>query len=210
MNQKDFKELKEDNREYEKCKASPLYFYNNYIRKDNEPVLDQEAFDLRLRLWESARGKRNTSKISARNPFNYFVEDYVPVEWRYKDKPISSAYTFPGVKILKYKPEDVIADVALYFGITVEKLKSKSRDRLYARPRQISAYFIKKKYPGLKLEDIGKMLGGFNHSTVINSLKVVQNDIRVSEIFKDMVKDIEKQIENHRVKKDSDVKSKKV
>jgi len=43
------------NTEQERCKKSPLYFYNTYIRKEGQPVLTQEEYDKLMKEWEDAR-----------------------------------------------------------------------------------------------------------------------------------------------------------
>ena len=44
MKENKFDELKANKEEYEKCQASPVYFYNNYVRKEGDPELSEEEY----------------------------------------------------------------------------------------------------------------------------------------------------------------------
>lgn len=48
-------DLQNNEVEIEKCKKDPVYFYNTYIRKDGQPILSKEEYDVLMREWEDAR-----------------------------------------------------------------------------------------------------------------------------------------------------------
>jgi hypothetical protein len=48
-------DLQNDNIELEKTTKDPLYFYNTYIRKEGQPVLNKEEYDKLVKEWEEAR-----------------------------------------------------------------------------------------------------------------------------------------------------------
>ena len=58
--------------------------------------------------------------------------------------------------------------VAEYFSINPDKLCHKTRERKFAYPRQIAMYILSKDQT-LTLAQIGKELGGRDHSTVIHA-----------------------------------------
>ncbi len=69
--------------------------------------------------------------------------------------------------------EMVIRAVAGYFGLKPTQLKSKSNTRRIAQPRQIAMY-ICKEVTGLSLPAIGKDFGGKHHTTVLHSIRKIQ------------------------------------
>jgi len=72
---------------------------------------------------------------------------------------------------------DAIQDaVARHFGIKVSDLKGRDRSRRVSLPRQITMYLIRK-YCEKSYPDIGILLGGKDHSTVLHGVKSVTSDI---------------------------------
>jgi hypothetical protein len=59
--------------EMQKCKASPCYFYNNYIRKDGEPEKTEEEFN----QWKYQMELVRNGKMIAK-PRNYdaYIKNY--------------------------------------------------------------------------------------------------------------------------------------
>ncbi len=70
------------------------------------------------------------------------------------------------------QPEAIIHAVAHYYHITVEELRSKGRRRTIARPRQIAMYLLREE-TRLSLPQIGKLLGGRDHTTVMHGYEKV-------------------------------------
>lgn len=60
MSQKNIRRQPTTEEEIVKCGESPLYYYNNYIRLENEPILTQEEFDERVKKFKEARDKQFT------------------------------------------------------------------------------------------------------------------------------------------------------
>ncbi|MEW6057583.1 MAG: chromosomal replication initiator protein DnaA [Bdellovibrionota bacterium] len=72
---------------------------------------------------------------------------------------------------------DAIQDaVARHFAIKVSDLKSRERSRRVSLPRQIAMYLIRK-YCDKSYPDIGILLGGKDHSTVLHGVKAIASDI---------------------------------
>ena len=82
--------------------------------------------------------------------------------------------------------EDIQKMVADYFDVKISELKSTCRAKPIVTARQVSMFLIKK-FLDASLVEIGRLHGGKDHSTVINSLKRIEN--QRSEI-KDLDKDI--------------------
>lgn len=72
---------------------------------------------------------------------------------------------------------DAIQDaVARHFQIKVSDIKGRERSRRVALPRQITMYLIRK-YCDKSYPDIGIMLGGKDHSTVLHGVKTIASEI---------------------------------
>ncbi len=72
--------------------------------------------------------------------------------------------------------EMIIRAVASYYGLKPAQLKAKNNSRRIAQPRQIAMY-ICKEVTGLSLPQIGKDFGGKHHTTVLHSIRKI-NEMR--------------------------------
>lgn len=77
---------------------------------------------------------------------------------------------------IQVSPEEVREHTASHWGVTVEALVSKRRNRTITVPRQVAMYLIKT-YLQLPYSDIGHLFGGRNHSTVIHSVNKVEAEM---------------------------------
>lgn len=75
-----------------------------------------------------------------------------------------------------YTIESIQAVVAKYFHVKIQDLKSTTRSRNIAEPRQIAMYLIRK-YTGLGFKEIGHYFGGKDHSTVMHACKKVETEM---------------------------------
>jgi chromosomal replication initiator protein len=67
-----------------------------------------------------------------------------------------------------FTPASILKAVADHFQVAPESLKSRKRDRRLTLARQIVIYLVREK-TNCPLQDIGKLLGGRDHSTVLRS-----------------------------------------
>lgn len=67
-----------------------------------------------------------------------------------------------------FTPTSILKAVADHFQIAPESLKGRKRDRRLTLARQIVIYLVREK-TNCPLQDIGKLLGGRDHSTVLRS-----------------------------------------
>ncbi len=70
------------------------------------------------------------------------------------------------------QPEAILHAVARYYHITVDELRSKGRRRAIAQPRQVAMYLLREETP-LSLPQIGKLLGGRDHTTIMHGYERV-------------------------------------
>ncbi len=69
-------------------------------------------------------------------------------------------------------PEAIVHAVAAYYHISVEELRSKTRRRNVAHPRQIAMYLLREE-TNLSFPQIGNLLGGRDHTTVMHGYEKV-------------------------------------
>lgn len=90
--------------------------------------------------------------------------------------------------------ENIKKMVADHFKVPVEKLHGVTRKRSVVLARQLSMY-LAKNYTSVSLKTIGSNFGGKDHSTVIYSIKAVQDLMDTDTLFKDTVIHLEKQVQ---------------
>ncbi len=78
------------------------------------------------------------------------------------------------------EPEQIINLVAEAFGISVERLRSKSRSHKVALPRQVAMYLLREDAK-LSLPQIGELLGGRDHTTVKYGYEKIADQIESDE-----------------------------
>jgi chromosomal replication initiator protein len=84
---------------------------------------------------------------------------------------------------------DVVEVVADYFDFTVDQLKSKRRTQDLARARQVAMH-LARELTGASLNQIGRALGGRDHSTVSHACQTIKDLIEKDPRFRGIVKDI--------------------
>ncbi len=92
-------------------------------------------------------------------------------------------------------PEAVIDEVSRYYDISVDKIKGDKRTSDIVLPRQIAMYIIREK-TSLSLPEIGKEMGGKNHTTVLHSIKKIEEsmkqDPQIAKIVAELIENIKK------------------
>lgn len=97
--------------------------------------------------------------------------------------------------IQECSPENIQEQVAKVFHISIEDLKGKDRTKNIVIARQ-TAMFLIKTLLKKSLNDIGRLFGGRDHSTVINSLKKVEKMQVQDPSFKRVLDDLHREIHN--------------
>ncbi len=83
----------------------------------------------------------------------------------------------------------IIEESAKYYSLTTDDLKGQRRTRNTALARQISMYLIRK-LTNLSLKDIGDLFDGRDHTTVLSSIRRIEDNIKNSKVFSQTVRDI--------------------
>ncbi len=87
------------------------------------------------------------------------------------DQPLTPAIVETALSNLlpqrrKLTPEQIVEAVAQYFDVEIAALQGHSRSQAIVRPRQIAMYLIRAE-TGASLPQIGQVLGGRDHTTVL-------------------------------------------
>jgi chromosomal replication initiator protein len=87
---------------------------------------------------------------------------------------------------LRVTPEQIRERVADRFGVSVENLVSKRRNKPITVPRQVAMYLIKTMLD-IPYTEIGSLFGGRDHSTVIHSVNKVEAEMASRPEFRERI-----------------------
>lgn len=90
--------------------------------------------------------------------------------------------------------DDIIEHVCRHYEVTPNLVKGKSRKHEIVVTRQLSMY-LAKKYTNMPISRIGKLIGSRDHSTVLHSINVIEQNIATNKSFAKEVKEIEKALD---------------
>jgi chromosomal replication initiator protein len=79
--------------------------------------------------------------------------------------------------------------VAEFYGVRVEDLRSRGRNKSIVLPRQVAMYLCREIVKA-SLPDIGEGFGGKDHSTVIHACEKVKRKIASEDSFRKQVHDL--------------------
>jgi chromosomal replication initiator protein len=102
--------------------------------------------------------------------------------------------------IIKPKEELISIDsvqkiVSTFFNIKISDLKVKRKYKGYVIPRQIAMY-LSRKLTSASLLEIGEKFGGKDHSTVLHSIKKVEERMIKEPSFKEMIENLQSRIKS--------------
>ena len=113
---------------------------------------------------------------------------------------INLAYTEEALKDVIYpnKPKEItpsliIEVVAEHFGVSPEDITSKKRNSEFVQPRQVVMYLCRELID-TSLNNIGKLLGKKDHTTVIHGVNKIKEEMTTNEELKNKVDIIRKKI----------------
>ena len=75
-------------------------------------------------------------------------------------------------KEISFSPEDVVNNTCAFYNIRPSQIKSARRDASIVRPRQVAMYLLKKQL-GLTYSEIGEILGGRDHTTIMHGVEKI-------------------------------------
>ncbi len=86
----------------------------------------------------------------------------------------------------KLQPEEILQEVASFYGLRVGDITGKRRQRQVAEARQV-AMFLTRELLGLSYPQIGEIFGGKNHTTVMAAVKKISALVQTEGHFKSIV-----------------------
>ena len=90
-------------------------------------------------------------------------------------------------------PELIIREIVKYYGISIEELLGKKRTKEIVLPRQITMYFLRHE-ANMSFPDIGKQMGGKDHSTIMHGCKKIESDISQNQQIKEDITRIKERL----------------
>lgn len=90
--------------------------------------------------------------------------------------------------------ESIQKEVANFYGMRVQDLKSERKQKNIAVPRQVTMY-LARRYTGASYPEIGEKFGGKDHSTVIHAVKKIEKLLGNDPSLTNTVESLSKKIE---------------
>ena len=94
-------------------------------------------------------------------------------------------------------PESIVDFVSKYYGVDAEIIRGQQRVREAVAARQVAMYLIRN-ITNLSSDDIGKIFGNRDHSTVLYSIEKVEKQMKSDAAFAETVKEIKTNISSKR------------
>ena len=90
-------------------------------------------------------------------------------------------------------PQTIIDKICSYYSISKEDIISQKRSRDIAKPRQVAMYFIRS-LTDTSYEEIGKVLGDRDHTTVMSGIAKISNQLPTDKALAEEVENIRQMI----------------
>lgn len=94
-----------------------------------------------------------------------------------------------------FRPDDVIGSICSYYGIKSTQIKGAKRDASLVLPRHICMYILKEE-AGLSFVEVGNLLGGRDHTTVIHGVEKIKHLLSTSDRLREEIVFIKKSIKD--------------
>jgi len=90
-------------------------------------------------------------------------------------------------------PDKILEIIADYFNIKTEEITNKSRKKKVVKPRQIAFYLLRSEVD-MSYPEIGRFMGGRDHSTAIYAYKKIKRELKLSDDLTNQVKFIKEKL----------------
>ena len=169
--------------DYETRVAILLKNADNYDKQIDQSIIEYIATNITSNIRELEGAFNRVIALSKLNKVNLTIE---VAEEALKDivNPNKQRTITPNLII------DVVAD---HYNIASTDITSKKRNQEFALPRQIVMY-ICRQLTDVSLNNVGKILGGKDHTTVMHGVKKIEDDMKKNEDLKNNVEAIIKKI----------------
>ena len=99
-------------------------------------------------------------------------------------------------KLNGFHPDEILKNVCYFYKIKPTQLKSPKRDAFLVRPRHVAMFLLKKEL-GLTFVEIGNLLGGRDHTTVMHGVDKVESMLKKSLISEDILRISKLNVDNN-------------
>src|ERR1035437_1245412 len=99
-------------------------------------------------------------------------------------------------KLNSFHPDEIIRNVCFFYKVKSTQLKSNKRDAFIVRPRQVAMYLLKKEL-GLTFVEIGNLLGGRDHTTIMHGVGKVENMLKKSLLSEDIMRIVKLNVDSN-------------
>ena len=90
-------------------------------------------------------------------------------------------------------PDLIVKEVHRYYQIPVEDLLGKKRTKEIVIPRQVIMYLLRHE-AGISFPEIGKLMGGKDHSTIMHGCKKIESDLSINQRIKEDLSSLKEKI----------------
>jgi len=94
------------------------------------------------------------------------------------------------------EPKHIINSVADFFEVDKKEIVSRSRKKKLIKPRQVAIYLVRK-HTKMSFPEIGQLIGGRDHSTVIYACEKIEKEIKENNILQDHLKFIQEKFSDY-------------
>lgn len=91
------------------------------------------------------------------------------------------------------KPDKIITETARYYSVRPDEIRGQNRSRLPSEARQVSMYLMRS-LTQLSLKEIGEQFEGRNHTTVLSSIRKIEDSLRTDPDMASKIRDISSNI----------------
>ncbi len=89
-------------------------------------------------------------------------------------------------KLNSFHPDEIIKNVCHFYNVKPTQLKSSKRSASLVRPRQVAMFLLKKEL-GITYVEIGNLLGGRDHTTIMHGVDKIEGMLQKSLISEDIL-----------------------
>ena len=111
---------------------------------------------------------------------------------------VALLFSLVGCGDIEYKSAQVTVErildrVSKKTGVSIEDIKSKKRQKSIAYARHTSIYLIRQ-LTDMSLAAIGRVIGDRNHTTIMSSLDVIENELKTNPSFENDISELRREI----------------
>ncbi len=155
----------------------------NKAAKENI-VISDEAFNYIARRITSSIRALESALANLRMVYDIYNE---PITMKHIKEHLK--HLFDEESSRKVTPNDIITKISDLYNISVEDIISKSRQSKIVQPRFVAMY-LTRKLTDMTTTDIGKQFGHRDHSTVVNAINKIEEDMKNNSDFKEQIEEL--------------------